>query len=272
MTDELQIETNEPEVESPAPSASTEQESTSTEVENSASATETHTEDKGNVQNRINKLTAEKYAKAREAEEAQKRIAELEAKLSTPTTVESEVEEPELPEDIYDEDAMRKYHRELASYNRKIAAEEARNYYNSTTEQQKKAEQDRSTRETQEKLLNQYAEGGLKNGLTIEQMQANEQVIVQHGINHDVGMYIMSDEQGALIANHLAGNPEQLQKLNSMSPTQAAVYIHSTIKPSVVSPRTVTAAPDPVESINGGGSPEKSDFERLCPGAIIETA
>lgn len=272
MLEELQIETNAPEVESTVQSASTEQEANATKVESSDSATETHTEDKGNVQNRINKLTAEKYAAAREAEELRNKLAELEAKSAKPVESKSELIEPDLPVDIYDEDAMRKYHKDVAAYNRKVAAEEARNYYNSTNEQQKKAESEKSSRESQTQLVNQYAERGLKSGLTIEQMQLNENVIVQHGINPDVGMFIMGDEQGALIANHLANNPESLDKLNSMSATQAAVYIHNTIKPSVAAPRTVTAAPDPIESINGGGSREKDDFERLCPGAIIESA
>ena len=239
--------------------------------QNSGSATETQPEDNGNVQKRINKITAEKYAVIREKEQMAK---ELEALKSQPqqsvTQSESSIKAPELPSDIYDEDAMKKYHRDVASYSVETARSEAVNSAKSVFEQQQEQARQLQHKQDQNKIISSYAERGFKAGLTQEQMQINEQVLNGSGIGADLGLFIMQDENGAQIADYLANTPEALAEINTMSPTMAAVKLANEIKPKAVGARNVTSAPDPVEGIRGGsGAKEIDDFDRLCPGATF---
>ena len=266
---ELQFETSEPEVQQSEASAAEVVSAEGQEVINSESAPETPAEDNSNVNKRINQITLEKYTAIRENDALKKRLAELEAgkESNTQEPVKQSFAPPVLPDDIYDEEQMRKYHADMTTFATESAVESARSVY----EQQQESLRESKAAESRAQLINNYAEGGLRGGLTIEQMQLNEQVIVGSGLNADVGEFIMGDESGAAIADHLANNPEVLHKINTMSPMQAASYITSQVKVNLAAPKTVTSAPDPIMPISGGGVREQDEFDRLCPGASFDS-
>lgn len=236
------------------------------DVSNSESATETQVENKDNVQGRINKITAEKYAEKRRADELAQKLAAYEAQKPQVATT-FDVKPPRVPDDLYDDDAMRKYHAEMLDYTNKLTDARANESVKKVLERQREESASNEATKSRSQLINQYAERGLKSGLTIEQMQLNEQVIGQIGISSELGDFIMSDDRGALIAHHLANNTDALVKLQSMSPLQAAVFIANEVKPAVLGPKKVTSAPDPLSTIQGGGSRVVDDFDRKCPGA-----
>ena len=70
---------------------------------------------KGNkLQERLDKLTAERYAEKRRADELAAKLAQLEA--AKPQSLPDDLTEPQLPDDIWDEEAMKRYHKEMAAY------------------------------------------------------------------------------------------------------------------------------------------------------------
>lgn len=272
MTTELQTQTEDYDIDTGEAGAAEPESNEQNEVKSSDSAPETQPEESGNAIKRINKITAEKYEQKRRADELEKRLRELESK-STQQTSNSGSEAPKpptLPDDLFDEDAMRKYHADMISYQDQAALYHGGRAVNDVLSRTKTEEQERLRAQDNARIITEYAERGLASGLTIEQMQANEQILVSHGISPELGLHIMSDEKGASIVNHLASNPDALEQLNSMNPFKAAAFIESFIKPNLAKVKTVTSAPDPVESISGGGIREKDDFDRLCPGATFD--
>lgn len=233
-------------------------------VQNSDSSPETQAEDKGsNVEWRINKLTAQRYAAEREAQDLKRQLEE--ANQSKPVAASTE-EAPKLPDDMYDEAAMRQYHTDMLEYTQKAATSAAKSTFE--THQQTAAEKAQSDKMSQ--TVQSYAEAGLRDGLTIEQMQMNEQVLGNAGINAELGGFIMADPNGAKIADYLAKNPDQMQSLNGMSPLQAAVVISNDIKVKAMGPSVASGAPDPVDQLEGGGARESDSFTEKCPGAVIK--
>jgi hypothetical protein len=253
--------TNEPVVETNA---------SATEVnaqnQTSESSTETHAENKAevsdNAQKRINEITAEKYALKKEIEEL-KKAKEQPATENRSTTVDA----PQLPDDVYDEDAMRKYHQDMLAYSAKQAQLAAQSTYK---EQQTQAEQ-LAAQAKHSEVIQSYAKQGLKDGLTIDQMQINEQVLNGAGISNEIGNYLMQDSNGAKVANYLANNPDDLQKVVSMNPMQAAVFIANEVKLKALGPSNVSNAPEPMQTQTRGlASVTQDEFDERCSGAQFD--
>lgn len=240
---------------------------TDTGVQNSDSSTETQAEDKPqiseNAQKRINELTAEKYALKKQLAEKDKPVDAPKQEAIQPQAVNA----PVLPDDIYDEDAMKKYHNDMISFSTAQAQEAAKSTYQ---QQQTEAEKAKQVQQ-QQQLIQDYAKRGLDDGLTIEQMQVNEQVLLGAGIGEQLGGFIMSDPNGAKLANHLANNQDELQKVLSMNPMQAAVYVANEVKLKAMGPSNVSKAPEPTETITSGLSASiTDDFDSACPGAQFD--
>lgn len=269
---ELQMETSGTGAEQEPASAATQAEATGQQVQNSESAPETQAEDKSNVQNRINKITAEKYAEKRRADELEQRLKNLENSSPQQTASQEDLRAPTPPEDYYDEEAVRKYNQEMHSYTLKKAEQLAAQSAAQALDKTRADEKRRADQQEQARVINQYAEQGLKDGLTVEQMQLNEQILNNSGLSSDLGMHIMSDPKGAAIAAHLANNAEVLNKVNGMSPMQAAAFIESSVKPNIGGQKIVTSAPDPVQPLSGGGVREQDEFDKICPGAQFESS
>jgi hypothetical protein len=242
--------------------------------QNSESAPETQAEDNSNVQRRINKITAEKYALQRENEELKKGLKPSQDSAQAPVAPEvdsSTIAPPAPPSDMFDEDAVKKYNAEVVEYSAKVAREAAENSAKSVYEKQQEQARQAAHQESTQKMVQSYAEKGLQAGLTQEQMYQNEQVLNGSGISADLGLFIMNDDAGAQIADYLASNPEELHVINAMTPTQAAVKIANEIKPKATGPSNVTSAPDPVAGISGGqGARETDDFTKACPNASFD--
>lgn len=236
-------------------------------VQNSESSPESQGEDKPqvseNAQKRINELTAEKYALKRQLEEREKQ-SQVTPEVKQETTPEVA---PQLPDDLYDEEAMRKYHADMVAFTQSQASKAAESVYqNQQTEQQKLKAQSE-----QQKQIQTYAEQGLSDGLTIEQMQNNEKILNGSGISSELGMFLMSDQHGAKLADYLANSPDDLQKVLSMNPMQAAVYISGEVKTKALTPSNVSNAPEPTNVLTtGAASKQTDDFDASCPGAVFD--
>jgi hypothetical protein len=244
-------------------------------AKNSESATETQPEESGNVQKRINKITAEKYALARKVEEMEKKLSSAQPSVAGSATPQSdsspELEVPKLPDDLYDEEAMKKYHADTLKYSQEVSRREAASAAKTHFEQQQEQAKQAIIQAETQKLIQGYAERGLQAGISHDQMVLNEQSLVQNGVNSDLGRFLMEDPLGPQLTAYLAENLDKFHEINAMTPYAAGAMIENEIKKNVLGPRNVTTAPDPVAGINGGsGAKESDEFDKLCPGAQFD--
>lgn len=230
------------------------------QADSSTASGENHEQNNG-VQKRINELTAKRYAAEREAKELRERLAQAEsAKPQAP--IASDVTPPQLPEDLYDEDEMRKYHTEMVAYNQKIASQAGKSAYE---QQQQQLAQTKQQQKAQE-MINNFAQNAISDGVSIDKLQAAETTLNQAGISPELGKYIMSDRNGGKIAEYLHDNPAIMHDVLSLDPVSAGIKIATEVKAAALSTTPkVTGAPDPVPTITGGGVEPKDDFESKYP-------
>lgn len=243
---------------------SEEQESPETSA-GSEPETEIKTEEaKNGLQERFNKLTAEKYAEKRRAEQLEARLKELEARAAQPATLPDDLAAPEMPEDTWDAEAMRKYDAQMRDYYRKLAQHEARNVLNATHSEQQKTQQQRQ----QQEVLQSFAKRAVDAKVDLQTLQTAGTSLAQAGMNEDLQMLILEDEAGPQITMYLANNPELAHQLIGMPATKAAIKIATEVKAKVLSTKPkVTTAPDPLPEGRGIGAREEDEFDRRYKGA-----
>jgi hypothetical protein len=215
------------------------------------------------LQERLDKLTAERYEAKRRADELEAKLKKLESQAQ-PQALPDDLTPPELPEDTWDTEQMRKYHTDMLAYSRKVAAYEARNALTTTEHERKQQLQ----HQEQAKVVQGFAQRALKNRISIEQLEAAGTRLVNAGLSQELQMLILEDEAGPQITMHLAKNPELAYELLALPTTKAAIKLATSIKAAAISGKPeVTGAPDPIPESKGGSMREKSDFETRFPSA-----
>lgn len=236
-------------------------------ADSSPASEEKHEEKSNGFQQRINDITTKRYEAERkaqelEAENKQLRAAKQKAEASQSVSVEA----PKLPDDPYDDQAMRQYHASMVEYSSKVAQEQARAVYEG---QQRESEQQKQ-QQKQQQQLQAYAQNAQRDGVDLQKLQAAEQVLANNGISAELGGFLLEDSNGAKVALHIADNPALMHELLSMSPMQAAVKIANEVKPQALSTTpTLTQAPQPIEEVRGGGVETKDEFDRVYAGYEI---
>jgi hypothetical protein len=216
----------------------------------------------------VNDIAAKKAFEAREAkrraEELEKRIAELEANKP----VEQVPDIPALP-DPYDDN----YEEQLRLRDEALMAKARFDAQAQLQEQQLQAqEQERQRLEMQQ--LNQsvedYSARAKKLGISDSELQQAGDLVTQYGINDQITLHILEDEQGPLITSYLSKNPQAMDAINGLPPIKAALYIESTIKPEAAKlGQKTTSAPEPVETIQPGGIDANEQYQ-FSKGATFE--
>ena len=224
----------------------------------------TEGEPKNGLQERFNKLTAEKYAEKRRAEELERKLKELESKLQQPTATPDDLTPPSLPEDTWDAEAMRKYHEEMLAYNRKLAQHEARNALTSKqTEAQQLAQQ-----AEQQKTLQTFAKRAIDNGVDLQGLQQAGSALAEAGLDAELQMLILEDEAGPQLTMYLAQHPDEAYALINAPKTKAAIKLATEIKAKALSKTPkVTKTPDPIPEGKPAALREQDEFERQFKGA-----
>ena len=232
------------------------------ETETNAEEAEAHS-GKG-LQERFNKLTAEKYAEKRRADELAQKLAEFEAKAQQPAAMPDDLVAPELPDDTWDPEQMKKYHQEMIAYNRKLAQHEAKATYNATKQEQQQLEQQGEQR----KAIEGFAKRAVEAKVDLQNLQNAGTALAGAGMHADLQMMILEDDAGPQITMYLANNPELAHQLIGMSVAKAAVKLATEVKAKALSgkPR-VTQAPDPIPQGKGFGVKEEDEFDRRYKGA-----
>lgn len=226
---------------------------------------ENHEEKHNAVQDRINKITREKYEAKREADELRKRLEEAEKAKTTQPAPSNDVEAPTPPDDIYDDEAMRKYNADLIEYNRKVAEKAAADFYAKQQSQLQATELEKQKKQK----VDTWLDSAQKSGIELERLQQAENAINAVGINDQLAEHLMVDPNGPALAVHLANNPALMHEVLSLSPTAAAVRLEALKPEALSSTPKVSKAPEPTPEFSGGGVAEKDDFSRMFPDAKI---
>ena len=234
--------------------------------DSSPEAGDNQSEKRNGVQERFNKLTAEKYEAKRRADELERQLAqERAAKALQPTTqpVETQFNEPKLPDDPYDQEAMQQYHRDMLAFNQRAAQAAAKH----TFEEQQRAAIAAKQQAEMQQVVSNFANNAVRDGVDMDKLRAAEQSLNQAGISPQLGQYLMTDPRGGKIAEYLHDNPSVMYEVLSLDPVSAGIKIEQEIKPQALSTTPkVSNAPEPLPEIKGGGALDKDDFERRNPG------
>jgi hypothetical protein len=211
-------------------------------------------------QRHFNDVVGKKTFKAKQAErETEKLRAELEeVRRQIPQAQKPEV--PNIPSQ-YDYDTDEDYRQAMLSRDGKInelAQFEAKERLQNVMHQNQQVRQQQAEQERLATSVQGFKDNAKRHG--IEEAELNQAIerVNTYGISPELGMHIMDRADGGLIAKHLANNPQDLERLASVSPLQAAVLIETEIaaKANALKPK-ITSAPDPVETLTGTGVPPK---------------
>jgi hypothetical protein len=237
-------------------------------AESSPASEENHEQKSNGVQGRINDLTAKRYKEERRANEAEQKLATLEAQLATQTPVVQSAQDnaPVLPEDIYDEEAMRKYHTDSATYTNTVAQNAAKSQFE--TQQQASAQQAQNAKH--QANIDTYASNAARDGVDFDKLAIAEQTLKQNGLSNELGNYLLSDPNGAKIVEYLNDNPAEMYEVLKLDPVSAGIRIATEVKAKALSQTPkVSGAPDPIPEVTGGGYVAVDDFDKKYPGAVI---
>jgi len=148
--------------------------------------------------------------------------------------------------------------------NRDKAIQEVAQYNANAAAQQQFAQQQQQLSQQQEQnRLNQsvatYAGRAEKLGVSAEELQVAGNTVAAYGISDELALHVLADEQGPQITTYLARNPAELEKLRDMPAIQAGIYIATNIKDKIKATSGISNAPDPADSLSGGGTAPKDD-------------
>ena len=91
-------------------------------------------------------------------------------------------------------------------------------------------QQQQKQQEALTERVQSYSQKATSLGIKSEDLQVAGNTVAQFGIHEDLVQYILEEDQGPLITTYLSKNLLELEKLREMSPTQAAVYVATTVK------------------------------------------
>ena len=239
-------------------------------AESSPASEDNHEQKTNGVQGRINDLTAKRYKEERRANEAEQELATLKAQYATQTPATQpaqDIQAPVQPDDIYDEDAMRKYNDDNQAYYTQTAQSAAKAQF----ELQQQASAQQAQQVQHQATVDNYAKNATRDGVNLDKLALAEQVLKQNGLSDQLGQYLINDQNGAKLVEYLNDNPAEMHEILSLDPVSAGIRIATEIRPKALSQtRKVSGAPDPIPEVQGGGGyVAVDDFDKKYPGAEI---
>jgi hypothetical protein len=191
-------------------------------------------------QKRIDKITADKYAEKRRADELQLRIDGLEKAKASDALKKPKLDDPDID---YDEDAYEKANRD---YEIKQGVQDtlAKQKTDAEAEQQK-TQSDKVTSDFNERVK------------SLDKADFNTRADSIPNLPAGVADAIMQSEQGAMMVYHLGSpeNAEQAALLASMSPAMAMMELGKlSVKLSAKPVVKPSAAPEPIETLSSGSA------------------
>jgi len=205
-----------------------------------ATSTEAEKPKEDGFQKRIDKITADKYAEKRRADELQLRIDGLEKAKATDALKKPKLDDPEID---YDEDAFEKANRD---YEIKQGVQDTLAKRQTDLE----AEQQKTQSEKVNSDFNQKV-------TLLGKADFDERAKTIPNLPAGVADAIMQSELGAEMVYHLGSpeNAEQAALMASMSPSMAMMELGKlSVKLSAKPVVKSSAAPDPIETLSSGSA------------------
>jgi len=206
----------------------------------------------------IHKKVYKNIELSKEKNDLQRQLAE--AKAQIPQAQAPDIPDQPNPEDFYSDPEGLKVAQETRDEAiKQRAAFDQQTLWENTQQQNQAQQQAQVTAQKQQEAIQGYAKTAGTFGIKPEQMQKDANMVSQSGLAQGVQEHLVSDPQGPLIINFLATNMLELDKIRSMDPMSAAVYIANEIKPKLAGIKKTTTAPHPLDMDDGKGVPEKTD-------------
>lgn len=214
----------------------------------------------------FNRVVGQKTHRMREAERRADQLAqELEMVRANLQQVQRPVI-PDLPEPWEDDYAQR-----IAVRDQAIREAVAFDMQQALAHQQQVNLQQQIQQQQQESVrttIEVYTDKAKQLGIKAAALKAAGTAVLQTGIDPNVAHYILTDEFGPLITLYLAKNPHMVERMQEMTPTQAAVHVANVVKPRALAVRKqAPTAPKPARTLGRGGAPRR---ERGPAGARYE--
>lgn len=201
------------------------------------------------------KIVAEHAFKRREAErkarEAEDRLKTLEQKLNQhDRPVVPELADPLTLSDQQWQEQLKRRDEAI----RQAAEWDTQQRLSQDQQRQLEAERQRQQQEVLQRSVKDYSERAVKLGLKPEELQQAGNLVGRFGLAGELVQMILEDDQGPLITKYLAQNVDELDRLASLNPLQAAVQIATTVKQKAAALKPkVSTAPSPVTHVRGAG-------------------
>lgn len=220
-------------------------------------------------QEKVNELIGGKVAKiyeaTRRAEDAERRLAELQQQQPVETA--PEIPPAPNPDDFYDNPEG--YAAKIKERDEAIAKRAELDALAKRSQEEQQAQAQRQALEVhqkQQKQIEGYTQRATSFGISGDQMQQDANLVAQ-SVPRDLAEFIVDDAQGPLIANYLSKNILALDEVRGMSPLNAVAYIEREVRPKLASTRKTTSAPRPAEVVEGNAPETRSP---LIKGAKFE--
>ena len=200
---------------------------------------------------RINKKHSELMAEKQRADALQQQINAL--KQEQQPSVRPEI--PPVP-DAFDENFAAKIEaRDLAIQS--AVAHDSRQEF--LAQQERIAAENKQNADLQalKSTVSTYAERAEKLGINAEELNVAGQTVAAMGISDEVTLHILTDEKGPAITRFLAHNPAEIDKINTLLPMAAAVYIEKNIVSRLSPTQARKLPPKPADTLGKGGAPRK---------------
>lgn len=220
-----------------------------------AGATETPAEAKkpNPVQERINKLTREKYEARQETAALEERLKVLEANQPKPSKPGAEVKAPQESdyEDYNDFENAKTNHVAAVAAD---AAYERLAVETRESEELKAASTRQATQTSKKDAFNQNLDAKRGNFENFEEVAYGHQFM-----NNGMASRIFDMDKGPEVAYHLGSHLDEAEKIFAMPEVDQAVALAKLeMQVTALSPKMVSGAPDPISPIAGSESVQKS--------------
>ena len=196
------------------------------------------------IQKRINKITAEKYAEKRRADEAERKLNEQQAQAPQ---IQTQSNEPKLEDFDYDEAA---HTSALIDYRVNLKAEQIQ-------QQQQQAQSQAQVRQTADNFNTKVAAFAEK-ATDYEQIVANIPQLPEETLNA-----VMQSDKGPELAYYLGKHLDVADEIATASPMVAAMKLGQISAQLTATTKTVkqSAAPEPIDPVGSGGVSHKNEEE-----------
>lgn len=220
-------------------------------------------EEQEKFQHVLNKRLARRNEEFEAAQAEARELRDKVQKLQQPATPGQRPNVPPPPDPFEDG-----YAEKLAARDKAIAdaaafdgAEKARK----DIEQRQRQEQAQQAQQAAVKQVQAFMDRGAKLGVKSDELTASIKVVSQSRLHPELVKDIVEDDKGPKILRYLAANLSEMEELRGMSPTKAAAYMATVIRPKALE-KKAPSAPPPTERLKGAGAPQRDG----PPGVIYE--